>query len=220
MLHLCPNPARRHPTLPDQRVLRDPNLSLTALGLLTRLMNTPSDSSTDPVTLSVRWRTSRGAVNNAMRELTTAGLLLRTTVRLADGHLHTVTLICDDPTMLLTELARLNTSGLVEKTVPETNTVKAAQRRRARHARPAAAPGPHERASADAGGRENAESEAACPTVGERGDRYHHCVLRTTYVYMRSQAGRNSADQHPNVQSANIADKHVCYGQLPGVADL
>lgn len=202
MLHLCPNPARRSPTLPHERILHAPNLSLTAVGLLTRLMNTPGDTSTDPVTLAARYGTSREAVENAMRDLATAGLLLRTTVRLAGEQLHTVTLICDDPIMLLTELTRLNTSGLVESIVPPTSTVRAVQRHGARHARPAAAPGQSERASVGTRVKESAEpDEAACSTVGESGDHYHHCVLRATHVYMRSHAGRDSADQHPSAPS-------------------
>src|SRR5947209_483766 len=115
MLHLCPNPARRHPTLPDERVLHDPGLSLAAIGLLTKLMKAPAGTSTVPQALATRCGTGRDAIKNAVRELTAAGLLLRTTVRQPGRQLHTITLVCDDPTMLLTELTSLNTSGLLDR---------------------------------------------------------------------------------------------------------
>lgn len=204
MLHLCPNPARRYPTLPDERTLHDANLSLTAVGLLTRLMNTPGEGSTDPVTLSARWGTSRDAVNNAMRELTTAGLLLRTTVRLAGGHLHTVTLVCDDPSMLLTELSRLNTGGIVDGISQPAHTLGMGQRRhRPRHARPSAA------AAALRVAEEGPVSKSSGPDrthqgAGEHGEDYHHCVLRTTHLYIKPQASRAVAGRHGSARSASI----------------
>lgn len=196
MLHLCPNPARRHPTLPDERVLHDASLSLAAVGLLTKLMNAPTDSSTDPQTLAARCGTGRDAVKNAIRELSAAGLLLRTVVRQPGGRLHTVTLICDDPALLLTELTRLNTGGLVNGTAPARNMADIGQRPSPRHARQAAP----DRVHADEG-----SGVAGCPPAVEHGEHYHHCVLRTTHVYIRSHAGRDAVSQHVSADFARSA---------------
>jgi hypothetical protein len=199
MLHLCPNPARRYPTLPDERVLHDAALSLAAVGLLTKLMNAPANSSTDPQILAAHCGTGRDAIKRAVRELSAAGLLLRTTVRQPGGQLHTVTLICDDPMMLLTELTRLNTGGLVERIVPPTSTPGAGQQHRPRHARAAATSGrpQHPPVTARAGG---SSPEVVGHTAGEHGEHYHHCILRTTHIYIKSHTSRGAADQHASAE--------------------
>lgn len=193
MLHLCPNPARRYPTLPHERVLHDAGLSLVAVGLLTKLMNVPTDSPTDPQALAARCGTGRDAIKNAIRELSAAGLLLRTVVRQPGGRLHTVTLICDDPMLLLTELTRLNTGGLVNGTAP-TPSMADIGRRSPRHARQPAPDGL--RTDEDSG-------VAGCPTAVEHGEHYHHCVLRTTHVYIRSHAGQRASTEFARTVQAD-----------------
>lgn len=202
MLRLCPNPARRYPNVPDERVLHDTGLSLTAVGLLAKLMNAPADTSTDPRILAARCGTSRDTIKNAIRELSTAGLLLRTIVRQPGGQLHTMTLICDDPKMLLIELIRLNTSSLVDRTAPPTSTPRTEQRHRPRHARPAAASKHPHPASAAARGGGSSRSEAACHTTGDHGEHYHHCILRTTHTYIKSRMGQGAADHHASADLA------------------
>jgi hypothetical protein len=185
MLHLCPNPARRHPTLPDQRVLRDASLSLTALGLLTKLMNAPADTSTDPQVLATRCSTGRDAIKDALRELSTAGLLLRATVRQPGGQLNTLTLISDDPMMLLEELARLSTRGLVNNTPPPADTTATGKGRQARHARPTEATEALH-AELTAPDRQNSRQQTPCQSAAEHNEHYHQRVLRTTHIYMKS----------------------------------
>jgi hypothetical protein len=198
VLHLCPNPARRHPTLPDERTLHDPALSLTAVGLLTRLMNAPADTCTDPRTLATRCGTGRDAIKSALRELGAAGLLLRATARRPDGQLHTLTLVSDDPDILLTELTRLSTHDLIGRNAPSAPTAAADRRpRRPRHARPPADTGePHHMQEAAQQGqgtdRAPAHSEAA-----QHGQAYRHCLLRTTNIYIQSYMNRTAAGQHP-----------------------
>lgn len=200
MLHLCPNPTRRYPTLPDERVLRDAGLSLAAVGLLTKLMNAPADSSTDPQILAAHCDTGQDACENAVRELSAAGLLLRTMVRHPDEQLHTVTLICDDPMLLLLELTRLNTGPLVDRLVRPTIAPGAGQRHRPRHARSAAGSGRPECTSGSARVSGSSGPEEAGYTAEEHGERYHHCALRTIHMYIRSHVGRSAAEQHASAE--------------------
>ena len=200
MLHLCPNPTRRYPTLPDERALHDRGLSLAAVGLLTKLMNAPADSSADPQILATRCGTGRDAIKNAIRELSAAGLLLRTIVRQPGGQLHTVTLICDEPMMLLTELTRLNTGGLVDRIMPSGHACGVGRRRRPRHARPTAMSEPAGPGSESARIDGSSAAEVAGHTAVEHGEHYHHCVLRTTHIYIKSHMSQDAADQHVNTE--------------------
>lgn len=201
MLHLCPNPARRHPTLPNQRVLRDPNLSLTALGLLTKLMNAPAETPTDLEALAARCGTGRDAINNAVRELSTVGLLLRATVREPGGQLTTVTLICDDPIMLLEELARLSTRGLVENTSPPADTAAAGKGRQARHARPTT-PTEAQHAALTVSDTQNSRRQAAYQGTAEHSEHYHQCILQTSHVYLGRHISRSGGAHDASAEHA------------------
>lgn len=201
MLHLCPNPARQHATLPDHQFLQDPSLSPTAVGLLTKLMNAPANTSIDPKALALRCGTSRRVVKIALRELRAAGLLLTTTVRRPSGH--AVTLICDDPDMLFAELARLNAGGWLDLTAsPVVVPIAETRAHDPRHAR-SATEGAHSQRNGLGGRiRENGRAEHACHGVGEHGEHYHQCVLRTTRTYITSHVDGDAAGLHASAELA------------------
>lgn len=192
MLHLCPNPARQYATLPDEQVLRDPGLSLTALGLLAKLMTAPVNASTDPKALAVRCGASRRSIKNAIRELTAAGLLLRTAVRHPSGQF--ITLVCDDAAMLRGEIARLNASGWFNLD-GQSATAPGPERRghQPRHARPAAGATRSQHAEAGMRGSQIRGSEPTRDSTAAHGEHYRHCVLRTTHAYINSNVGRPNA---------------------------
>lgn len=186
MLHLCPNPARQYATLPDEQVLRDPGLSLTALGLLAKLMTAPVNASTDPKALAVRCGASRRSIKNAIRELTAAGLLLRTAVRHPSGQF--ITLVCDDAAMLRSEIARLNASGWFNF-VGQSATAAGVEPlgHQPRHARGAAETWCSQPSQAEMCGARSRTSEHAFQPGSDHGEHYRHCILRTTHVYLRSR---------------------------------
>ncbi len=173
MLHLCPNPARRYPTLPNERVIHDPGLSL-----------------------ATRCGTGREAIKNAVRELSAAGLLVRATMRQPSGQLNTVTLISDDPTMLLEELTLLSTRSLVDN-APPSDKAASGKGRQARHARPT-------EATETAPDGQNSRRRAACRGAAEHSEHYHHCVLQTTHIYIKSHMSRSSAAHRASAERARI----------------
>ena len=185
MLHLCPNPARQYATLPVPEVLHNPGLSPIAVGLLTKLMNAPANTSTDPKALALQCGTSRRVVKYALRELRAAGLLLPTAVRRPSGR--EVTLICDDPDMLCAELARLNAGGWLDLTaLPVAAPIVETRAHQPRQAWATAATARPQRIGAGGRVEEDVRSERTRQEVGEHGERYHYCTLRTTHVYMNS----------------------------------
>jgi hypothetical protein len=189
MLHLRPNPDRQQATLPAHRLLQDSGLSLTAVGLLARLMNAPASTSPDPNALALRCGTRRRLIKNALRELRAAGLLLPVTVRRPRGQ--EVTLICDDPEVLRAEFARLNAGGwfdVIALPVPE--PLAEGRVGQARHARTAPQATHPRRNETGSGVGENSRLEHARHCVGEHGEHYHRRFFGTTNMYISSYANR------------------------------
>lgn len=89
---------RRHRfTIVDRKTVRDTRLSLRALGLLVVLLDQPDEASIDSATISAERSEGRDAVRTAMRELETAGYILRRKEQVERGRWVTVTYVGERP---------------------------------------------------------------------------------------------------------------------------
>jgi hypothetical protein len=92
----APRPSAQYTCLHND-VLRDERLSFRALGVLVEILSRPDNWKTRSESLAANRREGRDAVRAALKELETAGYLVRRKVRDERGRISTVSVIYDVP---------------------------------------------------------------------------------------------------------------------------